>query len=370
MTVPQSMPKVSVIIVNYNGLAHLEACLTSVFAQAYPNFQVIVVDNGSTDGSAEFVEHHFPEVKVVRTGVNLGFGCASNLGAQADIAFPTRGEYLAFLNPDTVVEPNWLEPLVQALEHNVSESPTASEAPMDEIGLATAKILLHSQPDRINTCGNEVHFVGFPACRGWMLPSHKLMSTEDVFSVSGAAFVIRRVVFDKIGGFDGRFFLYLEDNDLSWRARLAGYRSICVPDSLVYHKYEPNFDQDKFFYLERNRYVMLCKNLYWRTLWLLLPALILAEVIAWGYAMLQGKAHMRAKLRAYQSLWTLREEVMERRRTVQAYRQVSDRDILRHCTYRPSYNLAYAGRIAELAGAVFNPLFFACHRFVLAFTKG
>ncbi len=360
----ESLPKVSVIIVNYNGLDYLEPCLTSVLAQDYPNYQVVMVDNGSTDGSAEFVEHRFPEIKVVRTGVNLGFGCACNLGAQADRAFPTRGKYLAFLNPDTIVEPDWLGPLVQALEYDA------------EVGLATAKILLHSQPGRINTCGNEIHFAGFPACRGWMLPSSEITSTEDVFSVSGAAFVIQRIVFDKIGGFDGRFFLYLEDNDLSWRARLAGYRSICVPDSLVYHRYDPHFYQEKstsackFFYLERNRYVMLFKNLYRRTLLFLLPALILAEIVAWGYAILQGRAHMRAKLRAYWSLWKHREEVLERRHAVQAYRQISDRDILRHCTHRPPYSLAYAGRIAGLVGAVFNPLFFASYRLVMALAKG
>ncbi len=355
----EPLPQVSVIIVNYNGRAYVEPCLTSVLDQVYPNFQVILVDNGSTDGSAEFVERRFPKVQVVRTGVNLGFGCACNLGAQADTVFPTRGKYLAFLNPDTVVEPNWLGPLVQVLERDT------------EVGLATAKILLYSQPDRINTCGNEIHFAGFPACRGWMLSSSEITSIEDVFSVSGAAFVIRRAVFDKIGGFDGRFFLYLEDNDLSWRARLAGYRSLCVPDSLVYHKYEPYFDQEKFFYLERNRYVMLLKNLYWRTLWLLVPALILAEIIAWGYAILQGRGHMQAKLRAYQSLWQHREEVLARRRNVQAYRQVSDRDILRHCTYRPPYGVAHpAGGITKLAGAVFDPLFFASYCLVLALVKG
>ena len=111
------------------------------------------MDNGSTDGSAEYVEREFARVTLLRAGENLGFGGANNLAARQ-----ATGEYLAFLNPDTAVEPGWLRALIGALHGNPG------------VGLATPKILLLSRPDRINTCGNDVHFTGIPTVRGWMPP--------------------------------------------------------------------------------------------------------------------------------------------------------------------------------------------------------
>ncbi len=355
----QDWPQVSIIIVNYNGLAYLDACLTSVFAQAYPNFEVILVDNGSVDGSVAWVEENFLAnedhlpLTVVRSEENVGFGHANNLGARH-----ATGEYLAFLNPDTVVTESWLYPLVDVLEQQ------------PDVGLATAKILLSSHPDRINTCGNEVHFTGFPACRGWMWPAQSVVRVEDVGSISGAAFVMRRAVFELLGGFDGRFFLYVEDNDLSWRAHLTGYRSVCVPDAVIYHKYAPRFEPQKYFYLERNRYLLLLKNLERRTLLLLLPALLLAEVIAWGYAILHGPEHVCAKVRAYRWVFAHWQETLAARRSVQSLRRASDRVILARCAYRPAYGLAQEGWMSRIAGLVFDPLFGLLYRAAMAGISG
>ena len=158
---------------------------------------------------------------------------AANVGVRS-----SSGNYLAFLNPDTVVEPGWLDALIAALEAD----PRA--------GLATAKILLLDDPARINTCGCDVHYTGLTLCRGMGMGRSALTDPVDVSAVSGAAFVIRRDLFEALSGFDAAYFLYMEDTDLSWRARLAGYSCLYVPTSFVYHDYSLRFGPKKAFYEE------------------------------------------------------------------------------------------------------------------------
>lgn len=338
----------SVIIVNYNAREYLEKCLSSLFTEEKDNYEIILVDNASTDGSVEFVQRVFPTVKVIRSQTNRGFGWASNVGAKQ-----ARGKYLVFLNPDTVVERGWFRALIDALE----KTPGA--------GLATSKILLLSNPKRINTCGNEVHFTGLTLCRGLGREREAFAEQTEVGAVSGAAFVIRRDVFEALGGFDEDFFLYMEDTDLSIRARLAGYRCIYIPQSVVYHDYALRFDSQKTFYQERNRYMMLLKNLKWRTLLVLLPALLLSEVITWGFVLLRERRHLLNKLQAY--LWIARHwrEIMEKRHRVQALRRIRDRDLLTTFSHRLAFEQTGDDFIARMAHVVFDPLFFVLYRLAL-----
>jgi len=250
-------PCASVIIVNYNGDATLERCLRSLCADG-GDYELIVVDNASTDGSADMVERDFAQVRLIRADANIGFGEGNNLGVRA-----ATGQFLAFLNPDTVVEPGWLAALIAPLEAD----------PL--IGLTTARVLLLDDPQRINTCGNEMHYTGLTLCRGMGAKRGALAEPADVDAVSGAAFAIRRDLYEALGGFDGSFFLYMEDADLSLRARLAGYRCRYVPAAVVYHAYTLRFGPRKTYYQERNRYLMLLKGMRWPTLLALLPALLL-----------------------------------------------------------------------------------------------
>jgi GT2 family glycosyltransferase len=335
-------PKVSIITIDYNELDNLKRSLPSFLAQDYPSFEIIVVDNGSRDGSPAFIETTFPDVKVIAAGGNRGFSGANNLGAQH-----ATGEYLVFINPDTTVAPDWLYGLLEALQD-------------PEIGIATSKILIMAQPDKINTCGNDVHYTGYGYLRGWSQPADSMNTPERVFSVSGAAFMIRRSLFEQLGGFDDNFNpIYVEDTDLSWRAQLAGYVCVYVPSSVVYHDYTMGFGPDKFHRLERNRYQMLLKNYDWRTYLLLLPAILLSEIVAWGYATMRGGAHMRAKLKSYG--WLLRNlsAILQARRRVQRLRRVKDCEILRRASYRLAYDQANDGVIGRVAKYTFDPLFFA-----------
>jgi GT2 family glycosyltransferase len=236
--------RVSVIIVAYNNRQDLERCLPSLYDSDGSAVEILLVDNASSDGTAEWVRGAHPSIRLVRSESNLGFGGGSNLGARM-----AHGQYLVFLNPDTTVSPGWWQALIGALDKDPA------------VGLATSKILLMQSPQYINTCGNDVHISGITLCRGMGQSSEAFSRQEEVGAVSGAAFAIRSELFETLCGFDESFFMYMEDTDLSLRARLLGYRCVCVPDSIVYHRYTLRFGPRKTFYQERNRYLMILKCL-------------------------------------------------------------------------------------------------------------
>lgn len=346
-----SPKRATIVIVNYNGGQHLMHCLTSVCHDPhYPDYEVIVVDNASSDGSGARAAQRFAGVRVIHSGENLGFGGGNNVGAQQ-----ARGNYLAFLNPDTIVEPGWLEALIDALEAD----PAA--------GLATSKLLLLRDPERINTAGNEMHLTGLTLCRGMGAAHHQLALPDEVGAVSGAAFALRRQLFTSLGGFDADFFLYFEDTDLSWRARLAGYRCLYVPESLVYHDYRLHFGPHKTYFQERNRYRALLKVFRWPTLLLLAPALLLGEVVTWGFILLHDRRRWHNKLRAYRDVARHWPALMGQRRRVQALRRRPDRDLVRRASSRLAYEQTDGAAAARLAHLLFDPLFYLWQRVLLLF---
>src|SRR5262249_17236260 len=154
-------------------------------------------------------------------------------------------------------------------------------------------------PATINTCGNNIHLTGITLCEGLGSPREALNISKDVAAVSGAAFAIPLSIFHELGGFDPDMFLYMEDTDLSLRARLAGYQCRYVAESIVMHRYVLKLTSMKVFYQERNRYTMLLKTLRWPTLVVLLPAFVCAEVIAWVFVALNDRSNAGNKLRAY-----------------------------------------------------------------------
>ncbi len=337
----------SVILVNYNGRAYLERCLPSVLSTVTPEDEVMVVDNSSTDGSADWVAEEFPAVRLIRSPVNGGFGYGCNLGAH----YASR-EYLVFLNPDTTVVPGWLDALLAPFSD-------------PQVALVTPCIMRMDDPTRINTAGNDVHLTGLAFCRGAGMPLSAFPTSEDVAAISGAAFSVRRDIWDILGGIDDSFFLYMEDTDLSWRAWLAGFRCRYVPNPVVYHDYALRFGEGKFFFQERNRCLLLLKNLRWRTLLLLIPSLLLAEVVTWGFLMMHRPRQWREKVRAY--LWVVRNwrEILARRRAVQSLRRVRDRDLLARCTPYLAYEQTGYTTAARWAHRLLDPLFWLLYRITL-----
>jgi GT2 family glycosyltransferase len=338
-------PLASVIVVNTNELHHLRDCLPTLMRQTHPYYEVLLVDNGSTDGSLEYVTQTFPGVRIVANGANLGYAGANNVGfAQA------LGEYIAVLNPDTLLDENWLLELTKPF----LADPT--------VGLTTPKILLASEPTRLNACGNDVTLTGLTFCRGLGQPADRYDREESVPAVSGAAFVISRKVLEEIGSFDEEFFIYYEDTDLSLRAMLAGYLCVFVPSSVVYHKYVFKFSAQKCFLQERNRYFSLMKTLRWRTALALLPMLAMSELIAWGYIVTRGPAHIRGKLRSYAWILSHLPQIMRSRSRVQALRRRDDRALLALMGNQLTLAHTASPRMAALVENVLNPILFVMGR--------
>lgn len=333
--------RASVIVVSYNSRAELGPCLDSILPELGPDDELVVVDNDSSDGSAEFVRATYPAARLI-CGANTGYAGGNNRGAAV-----AQGDYLVLLNPDTVVQPGALDALIAPLAED------------DQVGLTTACVVLMDQPELINTCGNTVHYTGLAYCRGARQPRAAYSAADDVDAVSGAAFAIRRSLFTTLGGFDEYFFMYVEDTDLSWRARLAGYRCRYVPGAVVAHAYKPGYGPRKAFYLDRNRHVMLLKHLSGATYLRLLPGLLLAELVTWGFLLLQGPRYWRIKLAVYAALWRDRASIQAARARTQTLRHHSEREMLSGMTYRLEFGQLASRWLARVAGLAFDPAFWA-----------
>ena len=336
--------RASVIIVNYNHRAAILRCLQSVLETLPSDCEIVIVDNASSDGSVAAIEASFPQIVVVASGVNRGFGAGCNLGVRHAL-----GHSLVFLNPDTTVEPGWLDALLAPFGF--------ASAP--RTGLTTARVLLPPRADeqrRINVCGIDIHISGISLMRGMGQPEDAFPQSGSVAAASGAAFAITRKLFEALGGFDEAMFLYMEDVDLSWRARLAGWECRYVPSSIVNHDYSLKLRPGRISDQERNRYLMLLKTLRCPTLALLLPALALAEVITWGFVLL-NHAPWGEKLSAYRWILTHRKTIRELRRKTQLHRAVGDRAMLQTTVARLDFSQFPKGAAPRLAAVIFNPLF-------------
>jgi GT2 family glycosyltransferase len=295
----------------------LERCVRSVLERSETQeIEVLVVDNSSSDGSEAIAERLAEEndaVRVLRSPVNRGYAGAVNL------ALPeASGEYLAVLNMDVVVNASWLDPVISLLDSK------------PEAGVACPLIVLESDPGRINAAGQKLNKSGLGFNR-W-LDKPREIAGEHPFPVAGlhgAAFVIRRALLERLGGWDETGFLYYEDVELSWLLRLAGEEIWCVPASTVTHDYHLTMFPEKLFLLERNRWKMLLADLGLGTRLVLSPLLLLSELMLWGYCLLRGPGSLRAKARSYGWLRANRQRIHERREQLAAVRTRTDREILR-----------------------------------------
>jgi GT2 family glycosyltransferase len=329
----------SVIVVAHNTGCVLGKCVASILETA-PGVEVVIVDNASNDNVAHQLDAAYPEVVLVRNATNVGFGGGGNAGAAC-----TDRPFLVFLNPDALVSKGWLEVLVRPLVVDAS------------LGLVTPKVLCQAVPEKINVAGLDVHLSGISMCRGLGMPRSSIAVSGDVAAISGVAFAVRHAVFEHLGGFDPAFFLYMEDVDISLRAWLAGYRCGYVPQPVVVHDYDTiRMDGSKTFWVERGRYLMLLKAFRWRTLFALLPLLLLTEVMTWGWTICHNRQAAGQKLRAWHWVLDHWPEVREKRRAVQARRRAPDAAFLRRCTWQIELCRLGHVKLARVAQAIFTPL--------------
>jgi GT2 family glycosyltransferase len=260
---------ISVIVVNWNRKALLRACLTSLGAQKNVNFETIVVDNGSSDGSADLAEKEFG-ARVIRNTENRGFCAANNQGIAA-----ARGEFVALLNNDAEADPDWLAELVRAC------------AARPEIGMAASKVLVWEDPRRIDKAGHLIFPDGQNRGRGaGAIDQGQFDGQQDVLWPDGCAALYRKRMLEEIGGFDEDFFAYGDDAELGLRARIAGWQCGFAPRAIVRHHRGSTLGKDseqRLQLIERNRVLLAVKLFPWSLLWL--NPLYFAVRLAAGAAM-------------------------------------------------------------------------------------
>jgi len=235
------MKTVSVIILNWNGKQFLDDCLSSLRRQTFTDFEVILVDNGSRDGSVDFIRRNFKDfVRLIENKTNYGFARGNNIG----ISYAT-GRYIVLLNNDTRTDPDFLKELVVVAE----------EYP--RVGMCAAKVYLDSGQRIIDTAGHLIYRDGLNRGRGRLEPdTGQYDTTEEVLFPSGSAALYKKEMLDEVGLFDEDFFAYGDDTDIGMKARLAGWACLYVPKAVVYHKYSGStsaYSPFKAFLVERNR---------------------------------------------------------------------------------------------------------------------
>ncbi len=314
--------RIAILIVSYNSREDISPCLESVLANCEDSIiqRIVVIDNASHDGSADYIEEHFPQVELVRSRENLGFAGGNNLGWSHIQETGEPVDHLVLLNPDTIVEANWLRPMAQCLHDH------------SNVGIVQAKLRLHPRIHAINSAGNRCHYLGFGFVTG--LGEEDTGQYDEVRPIhfaSGAACMVRTDLLQRFGLFEPEMFLYLEDADLSWKLRQAGFEAWVVPQSIVYHKYRFDKNFRFYYYFERNRLLLLLTYYKAATLLAILPMLLFMELGQLLFAALQGWDVLRQKLKSYVYFcrpagWKL---IRRRRKQADMRRRITDREFLR-----------------------------------------
>lgn len=309
-------PKVSVVIVNWNGGELLLRCLADLAAQTCAPHEVIVIDNASSDGSAQKAAAQFPQVRVIEAGSNLGFAAGNNLAVK--LAAPDS-EWIALLNPDAFPEPTWLQALLDAAQRH------------PDCALFGSRLMDAHNRDLLDGIGDVYHGSGLvwrEAHGAAAVPA--LLQPKEIFSTCAAAGLYRKDVFLEVGGFDEDYFCYVEDVDLGFRYRLAGHRCLYVPDSVAYHVGSALTGKRSDFSVyhgHRNLVWTFVKDMPGALLWLLLPWHLALNAVSLAYFTMQGQGNAiwRAKRDALKGL----PAVWRKRRALQSQRRASIAEIWR-----------------------------------------
>ena len=255
------MQEVSVIIPNYNGIAYLDGVLASLERQTCRDFETILVDNGSADGSVAFVTGNYPWVHIVELPENFGFSRAVNEGIYA-----SRTPYVLLLNNDTEVEPDFVEEMLRCIRRH------------ENAFSCSARMIRFHHRDRIDDAGNYYCALGWAFARGKGKDIHSFEKEQKIFTACAGAAIYRKKIFEKIGYFDEEHFAYLEDIDVGYRARIHGYENWFAPKAVVYHMGSgtsgSRYNQFKTRYSSRNNIYLIYKNMPFLQILLNLPFLL------------------------------------------------------------------------------------------------
>lgn len=306
----KSMQKPVVVVPNWNGLDGLRACLDSLIQQSLPA-HIIVVDNGSVDGSVAFIEENYPTIEIIRHKINRGYAGGVNPGFRR--AMELRATYVAPFNNDAVADKDWLKELVNYLDaHPI-------------IGIVACKVL-SADGGHIDSTGDQYTNWGLPFPRGrGETDINKYDGLTDIFGASGAASLYRVAMLSEVGLLDEDFFAYYEDVDLSFRAQLAGWKVAFVPSSVVYHEISTTSNKIKGFTTYqtlKNLPMLLFKNVPSRYLWRIAWRFLLVDTLFFIRALSRKQIWAAIKGQAMGKYRVL--TVMSKRRHIQQSKKVSD----------------------------------------------
>lgn len=326
-------PAVSVVVVNWNRASLLRACLQSVAAQRGVDFEVILVDNASTDGSADMAEAEFGHtgllnLRVIRNTTNLGFCAGNNRGIEA-----SRAPFIALLNNDAEAAPGWLKALLEAFEGR------------PEVGMAASKVLVYEDPSRIDKAGHLIYPDGQNRGRGaGERDRGQYDRVEEVLWPDGCAAMYRRAMLDEIGGFDEDFFAYADDAELGLRARIAGWKCLYIPEAVVRHHRAASLgvaSARRLELIERNRILLAAKLFPWSLL-CLNGVYYAARMVAGAWAAARGRGEasrfpgLRGKitiasalLKGGVSALALTPKMLRKRREIRRFRKLSPAEVRR-----------------------------------------
>ncbi len=311
-------PRVAVVILNFNGLEWLRISLPSVLKSTYGNLDICVVDNGSNDGSPEFLKSSYPNIKLVKYPENLGFAEAYNRALRS-----VEADYVLLLNSDTqVLNPLWIEHLL----HVMARDP--------EMAAVNCKMVSMEDHSRLDSVGG----MGIPYWRGFVdigrqeYDGGQYGSGFEPFAFCGGAVLIDREVFFRVGGFDGKFFMYVEDADLSWRLRLLGYRVGFAPEATVGHYFSGSarskgVDPAKLYYCHRNLLRSILKNCGSSLAWALRNYLLFTIFLTIGFSIYEPRKPTAVLKTIFWNLYNFKDTYAWRVR-VQSSRRRNEADIL------------------------------------------
>jgi GT2 family glycosyltransferase len=316
-------PKVSIIIPHWNGIDILSECLESLLQTDYHNLEIIVVDNASTDGSPDLISLNFPQVKLLENSQNYGYAGGCNRGAEI-----ADGDYIVFLNNDTIQDSKWISPLVDFLNLN------------PKVAAVQPKILNFYDREKFDyagAAGGWLDILGFPFARGRVFNDQEkdkgqYNKIRPVFWTSGTAFMIRKFDFESAGRFDESFFAHQEEIDLCWRLHLMDKETWAIPSSVVFHKNGatlPMFSRKKQYLNHRNSLQMILSNYSLPLTLYIFPIRFTLELVALVYSFI--RMDLNHAIGIIQSLlWIVSHpfSIWKRRKQIKQIRIVKDKKVL------------------------------------------
>lgn len=322
-----SSPLVVAVVLTWNGREDTLACVSTLVDSGHPPAAIVVVDNGSTDGSPGLVRRVAPDARIVEMGENRGFAPAVNAGGEA-----ATGDLLIILNPDAAPRPGFADAI---------RRPAADGRGWGAwMGLVTAE-----EGRVVNSTGGVVHFTGISWAGGAGEPVPADQEPSEVAFVSGACLVVPAETWRRLGGFPDEYFLYHEDVDVSLRLRLAGETLGIEPAAVVDHDYEFGRRGQKMYLLERNRWATILRTYPGPVLAVAMPGLLLTELALWPLSVIGGWGGL--KLKANRDLLRALPRLLRERREIQRGRRVSSREFAAHLS--AELDSAYLGRFARSA---------------------